>query len=180
LVASVLSGQGQNYLGCIMDPSDSFKGIANILLSFVNEKEMRNILKRDMTIISVETEEEKRTSQKSKYGYFSLFFLFSFFFFFPFFNFILRKRKAVGGLQLVSTKKRKVDTEKGKKILEGKEKKKKEIEKEKEKEKKKKEKEKEIEKKKEKKEENEEEDEEEDEEKQTPNKESQSGSASSF
>jgi len=78
-----------------MDPGDSFKGIANILLSFVNEKEMRNILKRDMTIISVETEEEKRTSQKSKYGYFSLFFLFSFFFFFPFFNFILRKRKAV-------------------------------------------------------------------------------------
>jgi hypothetical protein len=77
LVASVLSGQGQNYVGCVMDPGDSFKGITNILLSFVDEKKMRSILrKEDMGIISVETEET--TSQKSKYGSFPFFYFFLF------------------------------------------------------------------------------------------------------
>jgi hypothetical protein len=95
LVASILSGQGHNYVGCITDPGDSFKGITNILVSHVDEKQMRGILKKDITIISLETE-ETTTSQKSKYASFSFSFSFSLIFFsflFLFFNFIIKKKE---------------------------------------------------------------------------------------
>ncbi len=62
LVASILSGQGHNYLGCIMDPGDSFLGISNMLVSFVDEKQMKKYLNKEMGIIFP----KETTSQKSR------------------------------------------------------------------------------------------------------------------
>jgi len=62
-------------MGCIKDPADSFLGISNMLCSFVDEKQMKTYLNKDISIIFPEM--ETISSQKSRLVSI-LFFIFTF------------------------------------------------------------------------------------------------------